>query len=57
MTNKEIHNRLEQIRQSILAESVSTSELVELEYWKDFIKPDDTLLAQWAGIPEEEFCK
>lgn len=57
MNETQAQTRLEQIRQNILAESVSTSEIVELESLKEFIRPGDTFLAEWAGIPEEEFCK
>jgi len=50
---KQVENRLENIRKSIEAESVSYGELAELERLKDYIKPDDILLLQWAGVEEE----
>ena len=45
-------DRLEQIRESIEAENVSWGEIVELQYLADFIKDDDLLLLEWAGVPE-----
>jgi hypothetical protein len=53
MTKQEAENILESIRKSIEAESVSYGELAELERLKDYIKPDDILLLQWAGVEEE----
>ena len=52
---KQAEDRLESIRKSIEAENVSYGELVELQSLKDYIKPDDILLLQWAGA-EEEIC-
>jgi hypothetical protein len=45
--------KLESIRKSIEAENVSYGELAELQRLKDYIKPDDVLLLQWAGVEEE----
>lgn len=50
---KQAEDRLESIRKSIEAENVSYGELVELQSLKDYIKPDDFLLLQWAGVEEE----
>jgi hypothetical protein len=47
--------KLETIRTAIIAESVSYGELAELQDLADYIEPGDVLLAEWAGIPEEEF--
>ena len=44
--------RLEQIRREILAERVSLGELAELEALAGYIQPGDTLLLEWAGVPE-----
>lgn len=48
--------RLEAIRGEIQAERVSYGELAELADLADEIKPGDVELAEWAGIPEEEFA-
>ncbi len=53
MTKQEAENILESIRKSIEAENISYGELVELQGLKDYIKPDDNLLLQWAGVEEE----
>jgi hypothetical protein len=45
--------KLESIRKSIEAENVSYGELAELQRLKDYIKRDDVLLLQWAGVEEE----
>jgi hypothetical protein len=44
--------RLSDIRASIESETVSYGELAELESLADQIPPGDTLLQEWAGIPE-----
>jgi len=46
--------RLKSIRQSIEEESVSMGELVELQGLVEHIEPWDTLLLEWAGVPEHE---
>jgi len=51
-TLKAIKDRLEYLRQEILAEKISYSEIVELQDLKEFISPEDTLLLEWAGVPE-----
>jgi hypothetical protein len=47
--------RLEEIRAAIDAESVSYGELADLEELSHYIEPGDVQLAEWAGIPEQEF--
>jgi hypothetical protein len=46
---------LEEIRQSIDAQSVSYGELAALADLAEYIGPGDVELAEWAGIPEEDF--
>ena len=56
MTTQE--NRLAEIRSAIEAENVSYGELAELQSMAadhPELFAGDALLAQWAGIPEEEF--
>lgn len=48
----EAAERLAEIRQAIEAESVSYGELAELQSLEAFIDPSDTLLLEWAGVPE-----
>ena len=43
---------LETIREAILNESVSYGEISYLQEHAEHIKPDDTLLLEWAGVPE-----
>jgi len=52
MTNKQIKQRLEKIRESILAENISYGEMAELQGLVKYIEPDDVLLLEWAGVPE-----
>ena len=52
-----IKQKLESIRKAIIAENISYGEIAELVDLKDHIEPGDVLLAEWAGIPEEEFSK
>lgn len=47
--------RLEYLRGEIRAERISQGELLELQNLADHIEPGDVELAEWAGIPEEEF--
>lgn len=56
MTTQE--NRLAEIRKAIEAESVSCGELSELQdiaATHPELFADDALLAEWAGIPEEDW--
>ena len=52
-----IKQRLESIRKAIIAENISYGEIAELQSLEKYIQPGDVLLAEWAGIPEEEFNK
>ena len=51
-TSQEIQDRLEYLRGEIEAERISYGELAELQDLADYIDPGDTLLLQWAGVPE-----
>lgn len=44
--------RLEYLRGEIEAERISYAEIAELQSLARFIEPRDTLLLQWAGVPE-----
>lgn len=44
--------RLEYLRSQIRAESISMSEVAELQSLADQIDPDDVELLEWAGVPE-----
>ena len=57
MTTKEAKKRLEELRSAIEAENISYSELAELQDLSDYIEAGDVVLAEWAGIPEQEFAK
>lgn len=46
------HQRLAYLREQIEAECISLGELVELQELTEYIDPSDTLLLQWAGVPE-----
>jgi hypothetical protein len=47
-----IQARLKYLREEIVAERISTGEIIELESLADSIDDGDMLLRQWAGIPE-----
>ncbi len=55
MTTPEIKARLEYLRGCIRAENISYGELSELQDLAPYIESGDNELAEWAGIPEEEF--
>jgi len=44
--------RLEYLRGEIKAERISYEEIDELQSLVDDIEPGDTLLLEWAGVPE-----
>ena len=44
--------RLEYIRQQIKKECISQGEIAELQGLKEHIESGDTLLLEWAGVPE-----
>lgn len=46
--------RLEYLREQIVQEQISTAEIIELQGLADRIDRADTLLLQWAGVPEFE---
>lgn len=48
----DIHARLKSIRKAIIAERVSTGEIMELQFLAECIEPGDVLLLEWAGVPE-----
>ena len=50
--NKTIKARLEYLRSEIKKECISTAEIAELESLKNYIEPGDTVLLEWAGVPE-----
>lgn len=52
MTNKQIKDRLEYLRGEIENERISYSEIAELQSLAEHIEPGDTLLLEWAGVPE-----
>jgi hypothetical protein len=51
-TSKEIENRLECLRKEIVAERISTGEILELQSLSKHIPSDDVLLREWAGEAE-----
>lgn len=44
--------RLEYLRGEIEAERISCGEIAELQGLAKYIAPDDVLLLEWAGVPE-----
>jgi len=52
MKNQEIKEKLAYLKNEIELEQISYSELMELENLADYIDPSDTVLCEWAGIPE-----
>jgi hypothetical protein len=53
--DKKIKARLKYLRKEIKAERVSQAEIAELESLTDFIDPSDTILLEWAGVPEKPY--
>jgi len=51
---KQIKSRLEYLRREIRKERISVDELMELQLLAKYIKPGDTELLEWAGVPEFE---
>ena len=51
-TDTTIKERLEYLRGEIEKECISTEEVAELESLKEYIEPGDTVLLEWAGVPE-----
>jgi hypothetical protein len=53
MTNKEVEARLKYLRGEIEAERISYAEVLELQSLAKYIDPADSLLLEWAGVPEK----
>jgi hypothetical protein len=51
---KKIEERLEYLRGEIVAERISYGEIAELQSLSAHIEPGDTLLLEWAGVPEND---
>jgi hypothetical protein len=47
-----VKERLEYLRGEIEAELISYEEISELQGLAEYIEPDDVLLLEWAGVPE-----
>jgi len=52
MTKTAIQERLEYLRSQIEAEQISYGEIAELQGLAEYIDPSDTVLLEWAGVPE-----
>lgn len=52
-----IEKRLAYLRGEIEAERISYGELAELQSLREHIEPGDTLLLEWASIPEFDNCQ
>ena len=52
MYQDQIKKRLEYLRGEIKKECISYSEIAELQSLAEHIDPNDTLLLEWAGVPE-----
>lgn len=52
MNSYDIKQLLEYLRQQIINENISYSEIAQLQSLAPFIDPGDTLLLEWAGVPE-----
>jgi len=48
-----IEKRLEELRAEIIAERISTSEIIELQSLVKFIDSNDVQLLEWAGVKEK----
>jgi hypothetical protein len=57
MKNKQIKNRLEELRTELREERISYGELAELASLAEYIDKDDPELLEAAGVPEEEYMK
>jgi len=56
-TPKQIAKRLEYLRREIQAERISYAEIAELQSLAAYIPRSDTLLREWAGLPEHGIQK
>ena len=52
MSEPTIEQRLAYLRGEIEAERISYGEIAELQSLAEHIEPGDTLLLEWAGVPE-----
>lgn len=52
MTKTAVQKRLDYLRGEIEAERISYGELAELQDLAEQIDPSDTVLLEWAGVPE-----
>ena len=52
MAKTAIQKRLDYLRGEIKAERISYSEIAELQSLAEHIDPSDTVLLEWAGVPE-----
>lgn len=52
----DIEERLKYLRGEIEAERISCEEIAELQGLAEYIDPGDTLLLEWAGVPEQDEC-
>lgn len=52
MNNKEIEQRLKDIKKSIKDENISWGEIAELQELKDYIPDYEIELLSWAGVEE-----
>ncbi len=53
--SQEIKDRLEYLREQIENECISYGEIVELQSLAEYIDEDDVVLAEWAGISEDDW--
>ena len=51
---KHVDDRLKYFRKQIMREQMSYGDIAELQGLVEYIHPDDVLLLQWAGVPENE---
>ena len=49
-----VKRRLEELREEIIKERISTGEIAELQSLAQYIDPSDVELLEWAGVPEFE---
>lgn len=54
MTTQKIEARLVYLRGEIEAERISYGEILELQSLAKYIESGDTLLLEWAGVPESK---
>ena len=53
-TPNQIARRLDYLRREIQVERISYAEIAELQSLAQHIAQDDTLLREWAGLPEHQ---